>query len=284
MNENRFMALVLVLLAVSAGCGSSGSSSATTPTLPTTAPTSTTPPPTAAAVVYLMRGEHLAAVSRTVTGEGSAAHLAVSGLLQAPSADELGAGLGTAIPAETTLLGVTTRGDLATVDLSRAFESGGGSLSMQARVAQVVYTLTRVPGIQRVAFQLDGHPVQAIGGEGVIVSPPVNRATFESMAPAILVESPLPGTAVSSPLHVSGTANVFEAQFVIEVADWDGRVIAHKTVHASSGTGTRGTFDTTISFPVPTSGPARLTLIAFERSAKDGSPTNEVEIPLNLTR
>jgi hypothetical protein len=155
---------------------------------------------------------------------------------------------------------------------------------MQARVAQVVYTLTRVHGISRVAFELNGQPVTAIGGEGVLVSPPVGRAAFESMAPAILVESPLPGQTATSPLRVTGSANVFEASFVIQVADWDGRVIAQKTVQATSGTGTRGTFETTIRFPIPGSGPARLTLIAYEPSARDGSPTHEIEIPLTLAR
>lgn len=240
--------------------------------------------PKTAAVVYLMRGEHLAAVSRRVAGGDTPAGLAMSALLRTPSSAERSSGLATAIPAATRLLGVTTSGGLATVDLTRAFESGGGSFSMQARVAQVVYTLTRVSGISRIAFELDGQPVTAVGGEGVLVSPPVGRAAFESMAPAILVESPLPGQTVTSPLRATGSANVFEASFVIQVADWDGRVIAQKTVQATSGTGTRGTFATTIAFPIPGSGPARLTLIAYEPSARDGSPTHEVEIPLTLAR
>jgi hypothetical protein len=235
-------------------------------------------------VVYLMRGEHVMAAPRRVAGRGTPARLAISALLRPPSAAERSGGLATAIPAATRLLGVTTSGDLATVNLTRAFESGGGSLSMQARVAQVVYTLTRVHGISRVAFALNGQRVTAIGGEGVLVSPPVGRAAFESMAPAILVESPLPGQTATSPLRVTGSANVFEASFVIQVADWDGRVIAQKTVQATSGTGTRGTFETTIRFPIPGSGPARLTLIAYEPSARDGSPTHEIEIPLTLAR
>ncbi|MGZ4272847.1 MAG: Gmad2 immunoglobulin-like domain-containing protein [Solirubrobacteraceae bacterium] len=268
---------VLALAASACGSGSSGPSSS--------APSTTKPPPPVTKVVaYLMRGEHVAPVRRTVSGAGSPALRAVAGLLHPLSTAERGGGLSTQIPAGTKLLGVRVRHGLATVDLSRRFESGGGSLSMQARVAQVVYTLTRVPGVKRVAFRLDGRPVKAIGGEGVIVAPSVDRAAFEQMAPAILVESPLPGTAVASPLQVSGSANVFEATFVVEVTDWDGRIIAHRTVHATSGTGTRGTFVATVRFTAPSGGPARLTLIAFEPSAKDGSPTNEVEIPLRLKR
>jgi len=49
---------------------------------------------------------------------------------------------------------------------------------MLTRVAQVVYTVTQFPAVQRVAFRLDGKPVSAIGGEGVVVDPPVTHADF----------------------------------------------------------------------------------------------------------
>ena len=272
-------ALMVVLAMGVTACGGSGAgtSAGTSGRPPTEAP----PPVTTPVVVYLMRGEQVAPVQRSVTGTGSPASLALAGLLQPLSVRERASGLVTQIPVATRSLGAKVDGNLATVNMSGDFESGGGSLSMRARVAQVVYTMTRIPGVTRVAFQLDGRPVTSIGGEGVLVAPPVTRATFEDLAPAILIESPLPQTIVTSPLHVSGTANVFEAQFVLEVADWDGRIIARESVHATSGTGSRGSFDAMIAFTAPT-GPKRITLIAYEPSAKDGSPTHEVEIPLRL--
>ena len=115
---------------------------------------------------------------RTVSATPAVARAALSELLAGPAAAEAAAGLTTAIPAGTTLRSVAIAGGTATVDLSRDFESGGGSSSMLTRVAQVVYTVTQFPAVQRVAFRLDGKPVSAIGGEGVVVDPPVTRADF----------------------------------------------------------------------------------------------------------
>ena len=72
----------------------------------------------------------------------------------------------------------------AEVDLSAAFASGGGSLSMLTRVAQAVYTLTAFPTVHAVRFLIEGERVDAIGGEGVIVDPPPTRADLPGQAPA----------------------------------------------------------------------------------------------------
>ena len=142
----------------------------------------------------------------------------------------------------------TTAGNVATVDLSKEFESGGGSLSMLLRVAQVVCTLTQYEGIDHVAFSIDGKPVESIGGEGVIVSPPVGREDFEGQLPPILVESPFALQEVTSPLRIAGSSNVFEATHQINVTDPEGLIIAEKTVTATSGTGTRGTWSVEVPY------------------------------------
>ena len=79
---------------------------------------------------------------------------------------------------------------------------------------------------------------------------------------------------------MTGTANTFEANFQYELTDADGRVIAENFVTATSGTGTRGTFEFTVPFEFDGDG----TLIVFESSAKDGSRINVAEIPLRMTR
>jgi len=137
----------------------------------------------------------------------------------------------------------------------------------EAGLAQLVYTMTQFPTVD--SAEIDG----------------VNytRADFEDLTPAILVESPLSFEEVSSPLRVTGTANTFEATFNYELTDTDGRIVDENFVTATSGTGTRGTFDfTTDPFTVPFDGIG--SLIVFERSAKDGSRINLVEIPLKMAK
>jgi hypothetical protein len=105
------------------------------------------------------------------------------------------------------------------------------------------------------------------------------RADFEDLTPSILVESPLPFASAISPLRVWGTANTFEATFDYELVDKTGKVISHHFVTATSGSGTRGTFDFTVPFEAP-NGLGKL--VVFELSAADGSRIHQVEIPLTL--
>jgi hypothetical protein len=87
--------------------------------------------------------------------------------------------------------------------------------------------------------------------------------------PPIFVRVP-----VRSPLDLKGTANVFEAQFCLDVTV-DNKVTQHHEVHASSGSGTRGTWSLTLDLPV-----GKCILYLYEPSAKDGSPQNEIWIPV----
>lgn len=153
---------------------------------------------------------------------------------------------------------------------------------MQVRVAQVVFTLTQFPTVDAVTFKVDGRPLTVLGGEGLLLDKPQGRSDWEGLAPAILVESPLPSAAVTHPLRVSGTANTFEATFQIMLTDAKGRVTYVHYATATSGTGTRGTFDVTIPFAATHAGTASLQV--YESSAEDGRPIHVVEFPVILQR
>lgn len=259
---------------------------ATTPVEPS--PTVTTPAqasPTATAgddvtilSVFFIRDEKIATVHRTMPKTQQVAAAAMAELLAGPTAEDEAAGMSTAIPEGTEYLGTTIDQGVATIDLSGEFESGGGSFSMSARLAQVVYTLTQFPTVDFVIFTLDGEPVDVFGGEGIVMDRPVGRKDFEDLTPAIFVASPAVNDTVSSPLRVNGTANTFEAVFMLELLDKDGTVLVEQVMIATSGSGTRGTFDETIEFDAQPG--SQLTLRVFENSAKDGSEVNVVEIPL----
>lgn len=235
--------------------------------------------------VYLVRGETLGVGGRVLSGADAAApaRSAVEQLLEGPTAEEREFGLGTAVPTGVRLNSVTIKNGLATVDLSGAFASGGGSLSMQLRAAQVVFTLTQFASVDRVAFELDGEPISALGGEGVEVGPSVSRADFESVVPAILVESPYAGQTVAPTFTVSGTSNVFEATHQLQVTEPEGLIVHDRYVTATSGTGTRGTWSQQVTVK-NLSRDGMGSVIVFEYSAKDGSRINIVEVPVRFER
>lgn len=232
--------------------------------------------------VYFTRDEKICAATRVVPKTASVGSAAIRALLEGPTAAEKEGGMVSTIPQGTTFLGLNIKNGIATVDLSKEYGSGGGTLSMMMRLAEVVFTLTQFPTVEGVEFKLDGKAIDDLGGEGIIIDHPMNREDYEDLSPAILVESPTLGETVASPMRITGTANVFEAVFRINVVNWDGLIIADKVVMASSGTGTRGTFDVTIPFAVDKSGLGGL--IVFAQSPKDGSQINVVEIPLQLKK
>ena len=230
--------------------------------------------------VYFVRDEKIAPLSRVVPRTLAVGTAALKELVNGPTPAEAEDGISSYIPPGTGLLELSVADGVATVDLSREFSSGGGSLSMTMRLAQVVFTLTQFPTVDSVRFKLDGEPISVLGGEGVLLDRPVTRQDYEEMSPAILVESPTWGATVGSPLRVTGTANVLEAVFRLDLVDTRGKVLVSEAVRATAGTGTRGLFDVTVNFVTENSDP--ITLQVYTRSPKDGKPTDMLAIPLRV--
>lgn len=293
------IAPALALMVLVAGCGYAGNQGTSVPSsLPTTATTasasttsesvSTTTVATDEAetmnvsVYYCGPDEKVWPFPRQVPKSLAGGEAAIEALLEGLTDAEKEAGFTTCIPAGTTVRGVRIADKVATVDLSSEYASGGGTLSMGLRLAQLVFTITQFPEVESVVLELEGQPVEVFGGEGIVLDGPLTRADYEDFAPPILVESPLWGETITSPVRVWGTANVYEAVFQLSIVDGDGGVLAEETVTASSGTGTRGTFDVTVPFEVDVAGPGAL--VVFVYSAKDGSPEHVAEIPLLLAK
>ena len=251
-----------------------------------------TPRPTAAGTTtvraYFFLGSFvdnagLVPVLREIPRTEAVGAAAMRALLDGPNDAELGArpAMYTVVPEGTRFLGLQIEDGIATVNLSREFEQGGGSASVLGRLAQVVYTLTQFPTVDGVRFELDGEPVTVFSGEGVVLDAPVNRTDYRDQLPAVFVDRPAWGGVLANPARIVGLANVFEATFQLRLLDGDGGSIADGIVNASCGTGCWGTFDESIAYDVGRAGWG--TLQVYVLSAKDGAVENLTEYPVWLT-
>ena len=84
--------------------------------------------------------------------------MAMQALLAGPTASERAAGIETALPPKTKLVALRVARGTATVELSRArTTSTAFDVSLRpARAAQVVYTLTAIPGVKQVLISVNG--------------------------------------------------------------------------------------------------------------------------------
>jgi germination protein M len=232
--------------------------------------------------VWFAEGETLFATYRSQERTPRVGSAALEALLRGPDEFEQGYGLSSAIPEGTQLLGLRIEDGIAYVDLTSEFESGGGTLSMQMRLAQVVYTLAQFPTVEGVLFSLDGEQVDVIGGEGIVVDQPLRRRDFRDLLPAILVTSPALGQTVGNPVVIRGSANVFEANVSVEVLDASGQEIASTFTTATCGTGCRGTFAVSLEYEVDEEQDGTL-VVHDDDAAGTGTFPHEVRIPVRLT-
>ncbi|MCC5619231.1 GerMN domain-containing protein [Nostoc sp. CHAB 5836] len=89
----------------------------------------------------------------------------------------------TTIPKGTKLLGLKAENDEVHVNLSEDFTKGGGSTSMMGRVGQIVYTATTLNPKAKVYIDVDGKPLDVLGGEGVELQQPLTRENFQKDYP-----------------------------------------------------------------------------------------------------
>ena len=291
----RLIAMAATLAALTTACAESGaqplgpapsnepSSPAPSPS-PTGSPSPPSPSPSPIPArdftyeVWFNYDGYLFVTHRTepfVPGVGARS---VEAVLEGPTNDESAAGLSSAINPGTRLLGLTIHGGVATVNLDETFGAEETPATAVGSLSQIVYTLTQFDSIDGVVFEVGGTRLTNFGGYELRV--PQRRASFADQLPAILLESPGIGERVSSPVTISGSADVFEAVVSIAILDEHGRTVASSFTMATCGTGCRGSYTVDVRYDVGNRQPG--TIRVYEVSAKDGSPLHVVEIPVLL--
>ena len=145
----------------------------------------TRPGPTTELVnLYFRDTERLVAVPEEVGATGGTApepNEVIQALLDT-TGEELDPGVRSAIPPGTVLRGTRQTGGVLTIDLSDQFTTVEGTLLIFA-VAQLVYTATELPGVNRVRFAIDGERISVPDDEGVEQEDPVTPSDYLAIAP-----------------------------------------------------------------------------------------------------
>jgi spore germination protein GerM len=132
------------------------------------------------ATVFLVDADgRLAPVARANAHSAAAA---LAALLQGPRETESAIGLRTAIPVGTNLRTTTVRTGTARIDLAEDFTNIVGSEQILA-LAQLVYTATVVPGVERVELAIDGELINVTRADGSLAEGPVTRADYAAVGP-----------------------------------------------------------------------------------------------------
>jgi hypothetical protein len=167
------------------GCGidpQAGPEAITLSAAPAPETPTTTGTPGRDLVLWFLRDGRLASTTRAASDGESPAVLDL--LAEGPTASEVSAGLGTALLAQQPGLEVVDEDPtdpLVTVQVGQQFLSLTGTDQLPA-VAQVVWTVTELPGVDEVLFATESGPLEVPTDDG-LTAEPVQREDYASLAP-----------------------------------------------------------------------------------------------------
>lgn len=100
---------------------------------------------------------------------------AVQALREGVTEAESARGLHSAIPTTLTVYALHIDDSVVHVDISNDFAQGGGTAMLQARLYQLLYTLSQPRDIDAVQLSIEGQPATLLGGEGLLLDSPWRR-------------------------------------------------------------------------------------------------------------
>lgn len=149
---------------------------------PATSTTTTTQVAESTVIIYLQGTQRLVPVVRTVpSSAGIPAVLKELGT--GPSPAESGQGMTSPISSAAPLSLLSLRAGIASGDAPPSFEALGGQDQIVA-AAQLVFTLTGLPGVTGVALLVGGQPTQVPTAGGSLSQGPLTRTDYTSLGPA----------------------------------------------------------------------------------------------------
>ncbi len=150
--------------------------------LPGQGPAASTPGDrgSASADIFLVRDARLVRVGRQPWDPPSLEG-AITTLLRGPTAAELAEGVRTAVTRPVRLAGTVAAG-VPLIDVTDSVADVEAEEQILA-LAQLVFTLTALPGVDGVSFALDGRLVEVPTGDGALKRGPIRRDDFAAVAP-----------------------------------------------------------------------------------------------------
>lgn len=106
--------------------------------------------------------------------ENKTLEIAINELLKGPSKYETSHGVYSEIPQDVKLMWVKDENGKIIVNLTRNFEYGGGTKSIQNRIKQIKLTVDSFNLKKPVYLYLDGKQAEYMGGEGIYIEQPLN--------------------------------------------------------------------------------------------------------------
>lgn len=131
--------------------------------------------------VFFVRGERLARVTREVSAPASLTAI-LDQVLAGPAPGETLSGIRSAIIPGARVRRAVLSDGLASIDLSEPFGDVQGK-DQVAATAQIVFSCTALPGVERVQFRLEGRPVEVPAGDGTLTTRPLTRSDFLVVTP-----------------------------------------------------------------------------------------------------
>lgn len=110
--------------------------------------------------------------------DGPKIKFAIQSLISGPTTYEKSKGVYSEIPSGTRVIAINETADKVVINLNSAFENGGGTDSLYKRLNQLIKTAKRNTD-KPVYLYIEGNKAEVIGGEGIMITQPLNENSLD---------------------------------------------------------------------------------------------------------